>query len=721
MPEHLCIHGHFYQPPRFDPWLEEVLPEASAAPFSDWNQRINRESYDPLGNARILSSSGRIEQIINCYEYINFNFGPTILRWMARYSPDTYERILEGDRKSIKLFGRGNAMAQIYHHIIMPLSTDEDRDVEIAWSIQDFESRFKRRPDGFWLSETAVSTPDLEALARAGIKFTVLAPGQAREVSDPEGKNWTRVTEQTLIKDRPYLVRLPSGLQIAVFFYDGPLSQAVAFERLLADGEDFWQRITSRQEEKLLSLATDGESYGHHFKFGEMALAYVLKRATAPDSPLSLTNFASYLEACPPVHEVRIHENSSWSCFHGIARWQDSCGCTAGGHPGWNQAWRKPLRRALNVIRYYVDEHFRHKAGELLKDSRRALLEYGKCLCGAMSREEFLIQHQIRKLNREDQGRALKFLEMQRMSLASFASCAWFFDDLARIEPLNALSCGLRALDLLKDLQGPDVEHLVLEVLEEAQSNDPEMGDGVMIWREQVLSRRMGPARMAAMGACAGNDRQSFSFPGLEFEVVMDTEKVEVNYCWTGFLERGKAGFRLIREQNGAVCGIEASPGQILTLRDLGRQLRSYVLISLDQRQEDRIFNRLTGTGKILAQYSENLFENAQNLPVSGRGMLAPIVLFFYLCSEEDKRDWAKYWQEVLRDNPFLAEIVRSKMEAELNRLTSPETKEWAEAGRIIQRCRAMGIYPDIYPLQNRIWRDGLSSLPGSILEQFDF
>jgi len=719
MPQHLCIHGHFYQPPRFDPWLEEVLPEASAAPYPDWNQRINRESYDPLGAARILDHHGRISEIINCYEFINFNFGPTILRWMARHSPTTYHKILEGDRKSIERFGRGNAMAQIYHHIIMPLTTDEDRDVEIQWSIQDFQQRFGRRPEGFWLSETAVSTPDLEALARANVRFTVLAPRQARAISDSRG-NWTDVSEDTLPKDQPYLIKLPSGLEISVFFYDGPISQAVAFENLLSDGEGFWQRIVANHDQQLLSLATDGESYGHHFKFGEMALAWVLKRALQEDSPLSLTNFSSYLDQYPPKQEVMIHEKSSWSCVHGIKRWQDDCGCSTGDHPGWNQLWRRPLRRSLNVIRYYVDEHYRHYAKELFRDPRQAMLDYGNCLCEGIGRDDFLRKHQARDLDQNQRAAALKFLEMQRMSLASFASCAWFFDDLGRIEPLNALSYGSRALEMLKDLQGPDVEPLVLEVLEEARSNDPALGDGPKIWKEQVLPRRVRPAHMAVMGACMQDRESFFSFPGLEFSTRKEKNLLEVDYKWTCLQEQGREKFAL--EQEGALdCRVQTEEGQSLGIGNLDKKLQDQILLQLDREHEEKVLSDLKQAASILGRHREVFFETGQQEPFAGRGILSLGMIMHYLASSEEPDDWSAFWKDVLQNNPYLVFLLKSMLEKELERLCSENLQLWDKAGEMIQKSRKLGIYPDIYHLQNRIWGMGLNLFKNHTLKMFDF
>ncbi len=723
MSSKLCIHGHFYQPPRFNPWVEEVLPEPSAAPYSNWNQRINRESYDPLGFARILDEQGRVKEIVNCYEYINFNFGPTILRWMAKHAPGTYQRILEGDRKSVQRLGRGNAMAQIYHHIIMPLTTDADREVEIQWSIQDFESRFGRKPEGFWLSETAVCTDDLEALARAGVRFTVLAPSQARAISDAQGANWAEVNEDTLPKDRPYLVRLPSGREIAVFFYDGGISQAVAFENLLADGEAFWQSLLKKRDHSLLSLATDGESYGHHFKFGEMALAYVLKKAMQPDSPFALTNFSAYLDEHPPSQEVEIHENSSWSCAHGVGRWQDDCGCSTGDYPHGRQHWRKPLRRALNFIRYYVDEFYRHKGEELLRDRRQALLEYGRCLCDSISREEFLSQHS-KGATQDNRAACLKLLEMQRMSLASFASCAWFFDDLGRIEPLNALSYGLRALEMLRELQGPDVEPELLELLEEAQSNDPQIGDGVRIWREHVLPRKIDTAQMAVVGACWGGRKTDFDFPGLKFRVEPQENSLNIDYTWPCLWEQGRDTFFLTQGEPGQFrpCNVQDSQGNLLGLQDLDAGMRSYVLLSWDQEQDTRLVEDLLQTSAELKEEIKAPFVKGQKQPLAGSGILSLGLLVHQIRSgEKEGSDWIGYWKQVLQDNPILVSWIKHRINRELDQLTGGSDPDWSQAARLIQGCKAMGVHPDLYLVQNRIWKTGTNHLDPDLLEKFYF
>jgi hypothetical protein len=705
MSSKLCIHGHFYQPPRFDPWLEVVLPEASAAPFNNWNERINRECYSPLAFARRVDSQGFIFNIINCYEFMSFNFGPTILSWMEKHSPDTYKRILEGDRNSTARFGKGNAMAQVYHHIIMPLSTDDDRDIEIRWSVVDFEHRYKRKPEGMWLAETAVCTQTLEALARAGIKFTILAPRQAEAVKGPGVGDWKEVNEETLETDRPYLVRLPSGNEIAVFFYDGPLSQAVAFERLLSDGRELWDRLLTGKDKKLLSLATDGESYGHHFKFGEMALAYMLEQALDHQSPMKLTNYASYLEENPPQDQVRIREKTSWSCVHGIQRWQDDCGCRDGGHPDWNQRWRKPLRRALNFLKYYTDEHFRKMGPVYFKDARLAILDYGRVMCGAVDREEFLRLHQQKDLGNKDRVRAMKLLEMQRACLASFASCAWFFDDIARIEPLNGLSYALKGMEILRDMQGPDVEAEFLEVLEEAYSNEKHMGDGKKIWAELILPRKMAPGKIAAMGLGLDELDRPVSFQGLSFELKDRGDKLKLDYEWTRTGERGEHSFSLRKDaEPGGFPEILDEAQTVFSIDTLDKKLRSFILCRQDQIREDISWGEILDQASFIHKSLTVPFEEGQTYPLAGLGVLSLGLVYLYLDCELRCSDLEGFWKEKFRYNPYLREILARKISRELDRLTNSPDPDWAKGADLVSRSKAIEIHPDLYNAQNRLW-----------------
>ncbi|MBZ2173546.1 DUF3536 domain-containing protein [Nitratidesulfovibrio sp. SRB-5] len=562
MPRNLCIHGHFYQPPREDPWLDDILPEGSAAPATDWNTRILRESYAPLGWARRLDREGRIGDILNCYEWTSFNAGPTLLRWMDRHAPDTLRRMVEGDRTSAARWGHGNAMAQVYHHVIMPLATPLDREVETAWAVADFAARFGRAPEGMWLPEAAVDTPTLETLAAAGIAFTVLAPRQARAVAALDGIDqahaaWQPVHEGSLDIGQPYRAELPSGRSIDIFFYNGPISRAVAFEQLLRDGEIFWRRLADAaralpvppgeecgtdgaggtngaNRNCLLAVCTDGETYGHHFTFGEMALAHVLAQGYAGRDGVALTNFAAFLHRNPPRMRVLLHEPSSWSCAHGVERWRSDCGCTDGGHPGWNQRWRGPLRQGLDALKQGLDAHFAAAGAGLFRNPKAALLAYGQVLArsgDASAREAFAAAHLAPGIAGRQADAAWKLLAMQEAGLASFASCAWFFDEISRIEPVNAMTCALRALDLCTATGGPDLLPRFAEHLAHAVSNKPEEGSGADILSRTVLPRRGTDASLvlqalwrlrAEHGLPEPGATATHAWPGAEVDVTLD-------------------------------------------------------------------------------------------------------------------------------------------------------------------------------------------------------
>lgn len=488
MDKYLCIHGHFYQPPREDPWLGTVLPEGSAAPACNWNERILRESYAPMGWARRLDGSGRIADILNCYEWISFNAGPTLMRWLERDDPHTYARMLEADRLSMSRWGHGNALAQVYHHIIMPLAGKEQRRLEIQWALDDFAHRFGRQAEGMWLAESAADTATLEELAAHGVRFTVLAPRQARRICTPDG-SWNAVDEHSLDVRRSYRIDLPSGASITVFFYHGAISRAVAFEKLLRDGESFWHRIAAAAGEGLLTLCTDGETYGHHFTFGEMALAHVLAQAYSGRDGIRPINMAAFLARHPAEWRAELHEPSSWSCVHGVERWRSDCGCTDGGHPGWNQAWRKPLRDALDIASHAVDTHFESKAPALFTNPQQALSGFGLLLCGAEQRQDFAARHIMLSADDAAAGSAWKLLTMKEQMLAAYASCAWFFDELSRIEPVNALTYALRALEIRRQTGGGDIPEEFLQQLEKALSNKPEEGTGRTIFENRALPR----------------------------------------------------------------------------------------------------------------------------------------------------------------------------------------------------------------------------------------
>ncbi len=500
-PRYVCVHGHFYQPPRENPWLEAVEVQDSAAPFHDWNERITRECYAPNGRARLVDHRGKIIDLINNYVWMSFNFGPTLLSWMADLAPDALGGIVEGDRLSrVRRGGHGNALAQVYNHAIMPLAGELDKRTQVLWGMADFRARFGREPEGMWLAETAADAASLEALASAGIRFTILAPRQARRWRKIGDKEWLE-TPEGIDPSRAYLCRLPSGKSIAIFFYEGNLSKQVAFERLLDRGEKFLERLMRgfddrREHAQLVHIATDGESYGHHHAHGDMALAYVLSQL-AKSEEVKLTNYGEFLERHPPEWEAEIHDNSSWSCVHGVERWRANCGCNMGR--GWQQEWRGPLRDAFNRLKEQLDRLFEEQGGRRFADPWAARDAYVEVL---LDREEesvrdFLHRHGKPGLDEAGVRDALWLLEMQRHGMLMFTSCGWFFDEISGLETTQCLRYAARAMQLARHFDA-DFEDEFVARLEKAPSNVPEYANGRGVWEKVIRRARVDLDRVLA-------------------------------------------------------------------------------------------------------------------------------------------------------------------------------------------------------------------------------
>lgn len=505
MERYLCIHCHFYQPPRENPWLEAVEIQDSAYPYHDWNERITAECYAPNSAARILDGEGRIVKIVNNYSRISFNFGPTLLSWMEENAPHTYAKILQADSESQQLFsGHGSALAQAYNHLILPLATRRDKYTQVLWGIRDFERRFGRAPEGMWLPETAVDLETLEALAELGIRFTILAPHQARQVRKLNSQRWRDVEGGKIDPTHAYMANLPSGRNISLFFYDGPISQAVAFEHLLSSGEHFAQRLLSgfsdaRRWPQLMHIATDGETYGHHHPHGDMALAYALDYIESRGLA-RITNYGEYLAEHPPIHEVEIINNTAWSCMHGVERWRGDCGCNSGMKPGWGQHWRAPLRQALDWLRDQLASAYEQKVSDYVRDPWAARDHYIQLVLerSADVRQAFLARHQSRDLTAEDQVALWKLLEMQRHAMLMYTSCGWFFDELSGIETVQVIMYAGRALQLAQQVLQQDFEAGFLERLGRAQSNVAGLGDGAHIYNAWVKPAILDLLKVAA-------------------------------------------------------------------------------------------------------------------------------------------------------------------------------------------------------------------------------
>lgn len=494
MNRYVCIHCHFYQPPRENPWLEAIELQDSAEPYHDWNDRVTAECYAPNAHARILGEHDRIQRIVNNYAKISFNFGPTLLSWMEEGASETYEAILEADRQSLSRYsGHGNAIAQVYNHMIMPLANARDKRTQVVWGLRDFQKRFRRDPEGMWLAETAVDTETLEALADCGIKFTILAPHQARSVRKlGQGGKFRNVEGGRIDPTRAYLCKLPSGRSINLFFYDGPISQAVAFENLLSNGEAFANRLVGgfsdhREWAQLMHIATDGETYGHHHRHGEMALAYALQYIEANELA-NITNYGEYLATHPATHEVEIINDTSWSCTHGVERWRSDCGCNSGMKPGWRQNWRAPLRNALDSLRDDFIAPYQKEAGKLVRDPWSARNHYIDVILDRSpeSLDRFFEAEGSHPLDEAERVRALQLLEVERHAMLMYTSCGWFFDELSGLETAQVIMYAGRALQLAQEIFKDGYEERFLTRLAEAPSNVPEFKNGAAVYENLV-------------------------------------------------------------------------------------------------------------------------------------------------------------------------------------------------------------------------------------------
>ena len=544
--KYICIHGHFYQPPRENPWLESIELQDSAYPYHDWNERITAECYGPNGVSRILDGSGRIFKIFNNYSRISFNLGPTLLSWLEQKAPSVYRAIFEADKESrMRFSGHGSAIAQVYNHIIMPLANDRDKITQVLWGLRDFELRFGRRPEGMWLSETAVDLRTLEILAQNGIAYTILAPNQARRFRAMGESKWTDVPDGSIDPTRPYRVMLPNGLSIAVFFYDGPVSRAVAFERLLDRGEYLVGRLMgafsdNRVGPQLVHIATDGETYGHHHRFGDMALSYALNQIEGQDLA-HMTNYGEFLEKFPPQFEAEIIENTSWSCAHGVERWRSDCGCNTGGLPGWNQRWRAPLRESLDWLRERLISIFDQHGGELLKSPWAARDEYIDLVFDRSQEDvdEFMERHGTRPMNDIDKQRALKLLEMQRQAMFMYTSCGWFFNEVSGIETVQVIQYAARALQLAEQISGQPIEDEFLKRLESVPSNRADLVNARRVYEQYVKPAAMDLRKVGAHFAISALFEENIE--------EVETHCYEVNYDEFKTYMAGKARLALGR------------------------------------------------------------------------------------------------------------------------------------------------------------------------------
>jgi alpha-amylase/alpha-mannosidase (GH57 family) len=546
MDKYICVHGHFYQPPRENPWLEDVELQDSAYPYHDWNARITEECYRQNAASRILGSDKKIIDIVNNYANMSFNFGPTLFYWLESHAPDVYEKVLKADQKSRQRFsGHGGAIAQAYNHMILPLSNDRDKHTQVLWGIRDFETRFERQPEGMWLPETAVDIPTLEVLAEYGITFTILSPRQAKRVRAIGGRRWKNVSENDLDTTVPYVCNLPSGKRIVLFFYHGPIANDIAYGGLLQSGENFADKLLdafpkNSEAARLTHVATDGESFGHHHRFGDMALAYCLHHLEA-DHLATITIYGEYLEKFPPGNEVEIWENTSWSCTHGVERWKSNCGCCSDPSHRGQQQWRTPLREALDWLRDRLAGIYEQRMSTFCDDPWRARNEYITVINDRSpdNTEKFITATASRQLEGRDRIAFLKLLEMQRNAMLMYTSCGWFFDNVTGIETVQVIKYAARAIQLCRDVQSEDLEPQFKNRLERIPTNNHELANGKDVYHAYIEPAQVNLDRVGAHFALSSVFDEE------------DTEQAEI-YCYSvkpeGY-QRSEAGVQVLITQ----------------------------------------------------------------------------------------------------------------------------------------------------------------------------
>ena len=499
----LCIHSHFYQPPRENAWTGEIEPQPSAAPFHDWNERILQECYKPNSEAVIVDEHDTVIRRVNNYEYFNFNFGPTLLSWIRKKHHRTYERIIEADRKSVSDHnGHGNAIAMVYSHPIMPLANKNDKITQVKWGVADFKFNFGRDPEGIWLPETACNEETIEVLIEEGIRYIILDPSQAAKVRKINKGKWKDVSSGNIDSGIPYkcFAGKQPGKFINIFFYNGALSKNIAFDDHIYDSDRLINRIrqvpvNSKSCEYLISVAVDGETFGHHKHYTERTLSYLFSEII-PSSEFETVNFGEYLSLHTAEFEVKIKEGvngegTSWSCLHGVGRWKENCGCgRSDEYP--SQEWRRPLRDSLNWLRDELWSIYEFTGNHFLTDVYKARNEYIDLILNPENEsiEKFLYFNARKFLDESESLRCIKLLEMQKFSMQMFTSCGWFFSDISGIETIQILQYAARAIEIAKEVSGTDLEEKFLEQLSAAESNSDKYKNGKDLYLNEVIKSK---------------------------------------------------------------------------------------------------------------------------------------------------------------------------------------------------------------------------------------
>jgi alpha-amylase/alpha-mannosidase (GH57 family) len=689
------------------------MKDTSAVPYHDWNECVYEQCYKPNRAARLLNSKNEISYITNNYAHLSFNVGPTLHSWIEKTDPTLAQYIADADRDAAASLGCGGAIAQAYNHMIMPLAVERDITTQVAWGIKDFIHRFGRSPKGMWLPETAVDTRTLEALASGGIEFTILAPYQCAAVRPPDGE-WRRTPGgNELDVTRPYFMTLPSGRSISLIFYYGSIAHDIAFGGLLDNGDLFADSLLDKLprdgEPRLLTIATDGETYGHHHRYGDMALARAAQRLCSSQDSV-MTNVSAFLALYPARWECRIEENTSWSCAHGLERWRSDCGCHTGGEPGWSQKWRAPLRDALDRLRDSIDDIYEREMGRYcdapwkLRDEAVSLylMNFGESASAedVLAAKGAFLKDYCGKLDLDDARKVLTMIEMQRMRMFMYTSCGWFFNDVSGIETRQIMAYALRAAEYAKSVAGVSLEEGFRDDLKKVPGNTAAAPTGYDVMMNSVTPLKRSVKDIAALSALMSKSKACYTY-------------------------RVKSGGRAYPSGDMGLSVAKMSISDVRTLESWGG---ASVVLSTgglddvcrltdkDMPSQKEIWNNFY-TGDLLStsRYIEKAFElgpwHFRDLPQDDRDRVA---------SERTKyaeRDHLEYAEELLLDNrrllvqlnlmgvessPFLRAAVSFVYEqrmiqlagnaGDILKLLEPESR----LEMLLEEAHIMGVYPEL-------------------------
>ncbi|MCF7929709.1 MAG: DUF3536 domain-containing protein [Spirochaetales bacterium] len=725
---YLIMHAHFYQPPREDPWTGLIPKQPSASPYHDWNERITRECYGPCAFSRILDESGNIVNIINNYQYLSFNFGPTLLKWLETSAPVVYERILEGDRLSIEANGgHGNAIAQAYNHTILPLASPNDARLQIRWGLEDFRRRFERDPEGMWLPETAVNPVVLDLLIDEGMKFVILSPWQASAVEGSSGMEEIP-PDQPVDWRRPYRLDRPGG-SIAACFYNPVLAQGISFEHYLRNADMLAEHIRGfadpEDPNRCISVATDGEIYGHHEPFGDMCFS-ALTGILEEDKEIELTNYGKYLEMNPPKKGVRLKEGedshgSSWSCVHGVSRWYRDCGCSTGGRPGWNQKWRTPLREAFDFLKRKIDSAYRKEIKHFTEKSPdRLLREYGSVVTGKESGKKFAERFEG---NSSD---LLFLLEGMKYAQFMFTSCGWFFAEINSIEPVQNMRYAYKAFLLYRRYLSEEVLHRFLEILDKARSNLKESDSGKKIFKRHVIRKRRGSRYAASLFVLSHHLGLGVKAEGGHYAVLdhreKNSEEGELELEDSSLARNVEYNYHIEREGEAIYLSLRRTTGksyQRIKLSSLPEEIRDHLITMSGEQIRDRCGKH----AEVIFPHLKQLLDLSGAMETQIDPSLNKLMEANLACLFESRLDTAgreftdkniAAIEEVLfisdRHNiTFEEERIEDALTKILDRharsvLENRDPEELALLTRLIEACRRYGLGIQLFRIQNEVF-----------------